>query len=393
MTEPLKVWLIQDILAPYRIKLFDQIARTPGIDFRLIMLAHRTRAKPQWVYEPESLPFPAEKLVGLSFYVGYARQFNISPRYFLRLMSERPDVVICAGYSFATIQTVLYTLLTGKSYVIWMEGTKTTEQTRWPRFLRRWQRMSLTRMAGALVDAGTESHAYLKSLLRKDKHPPFFRSFNAVDNDYIATEAERFAADRPAFDAFRARFAPRNILFVGQLIERKGVAQLMEAYRIVRQRSKEPVGLIMLGQGPLMDLLQGIKKEQGLEHLYLEGFIQQDVYPRYLAAADMLLLPSLHDPNPLVVFEALAAGKPIVLSERAGNAADFVDVGRNGFVIDPLNIEDMAEKTLAVLDSTPAERAAMVARSRELVRQANYADSAKGFVDAARCAAAKKTRP
>jgi hypothetical protein len=52
----------------------------------------------------------------------------------------------------------------------------------------------------------------------------------------------------------------------------------------------------------------------------------------------------------------------------------------------------MAEKTLAVLDSTPAERAAMVARSRELVRQANYADSAKGFVDAARCAASRKGR-
>jgi glycosyltransferase involved in cell wall biosynthesis len=148
----------------------------------------------------------------------------------------------------------------------------------------------------------------------------------------------------------------------------------------------------MLGHGPLMDLLQGIKKEQGLEHLYLEGFIQQDVYPRYLAAADMLLLPSLHDPNPLVVFEALAAGKPIVLSERAGNAADFIDVGRNGYVIDPLNIEDMAEKTLAVLNSTPTERAAMSARSRELVRQANYADSAKGFVDAARCAASRKGR-
>ena len=392
MTESLKVWLIQDILAPYRIKLFEKIAQTPGIDFRLIMLSHGVRAKPQWVYEPESLPFPAEKIVGLSFYIGYSKQFNLSLRFFLRMMQERPDVVICAGYPFATVQTFLYKLLTGKAYVIWMEGTNTTEGQRRPRFLRRWQRIPLTRCAGALVDAGTESHRYLRTLLRKDGHPPFFRSFNAVDNDYIGDEARRFAADKPAFAAFKSRFAPKNILFVGQLIERKGIAQLLEAYRLILERSSEPVGLIMLGSGPLLDLIQAVKERQGLKHLYIEGFIEQDVYPRYLAAADLLLLPSLHDPNPLVVFEALAAGKPIVLSERAGNAADFVDEGRNGYVVDPLDIEGMAEKALAVLNSTPEEREAMSRRSRELVQAANYDDSAKGFVDAARCAAMRAKR-
>jgi glycosyltransferase involved in cell wall biosynthesis len=392
VTESLKVWLVQDIVAPYRIRLFDTIARTPGIDFRLIILAPRSRVKPQWVYSAETLPFPAELVPGWHFFLGYSKRFSLNPRLFLRMMTERPDVVICAGYSFATIQTFLYKLLTGKEYVIWMEGTKITEGTRRPRFLRRWQRIPLTRMAGALIDAGTESHRYLKSLLRKDRHPPFFRSFNAVDNDYISSEARRFAADTQAFTAFKSRFAPKNILFVGQLIERKGVPQLLEAYRVIRERSREPIGLIMLGSGPLLDLIQAIKERQGLEHLYIEGFINQDIYPRYLAVADLLLLPSLHDPNPLVVFEALAAGKPIVLSERAGNAADFVDEGRNGYVVDPLDIEGMAEKALAILNSAPDEREAMARRSHELVKVANYDDSAKGFVDAARCAVMKAKR-
>lgn len=392
MTEPLKVWLVQDILAPYRIRLFETIARTPGIDFRLIMLSHGVRAKPEWVYDTASLPFPAEKIVGLSFYINYSKQINISPHFLIRMLRERPDVVICAGYSFATVQAFIYKLLTGKEYIVWMEGTKTTEGTRRPRFLRRWQRIPLTRYAGALVDAGTESHEYLKSLVRRDRHPPFFRSFNAVDNDFIGQEARSFAANKNAFAAFKARFAPKNILFVGQLIERKGIAQLLECYRIIRERSPEPVGLIMLGAGPLLDLVQAFKQRQGLDHLYTEGFIGQDIYPRYLAVADLLLLPSLHDPNPLVVFEALAAGKPIVLSERAGNAADFVEEGRNGYVIDPLNLEDMAEKTLAILNASPEERTVMADRSRELVKVANYEDSAKGFVDAARRAAKKIKR-
>ncbi len=81
-----------------------------------------------------------------------------------------------------------------------------------------------------------------------------------------------------------------------------------------------------------------------------------------------------------------------MLSERAGNAADFVEEGRNGYVIDPLNLEDMAEKTLAILNASPEERTVMTDRSRELVKVANYEDSAKGFVDAARRAAKKIKR-
>lgn len=385
----LKVWLVQDIVAPYRIKLFDLIARTPGIDFRLIILLPRSRVKPQWIYSPETLPFPAELVEGWHFYPSAAKRYSFNPKLFLRLMADRPDVVICAGYSFATIQAFLYALFTGKKYVLWMEGTATTERARSLSLLRRWQRMLLTRMAGALIDAGTESHAYLKTLLPRDRHPPFFRSFNAVDNDYIAETALRFRADEKAFAEFKARFAPRNILFVGQLVERKGVAQLLATYRRVLERHDGPVGLIMLGSGLLADDLQAIKKKEGLDHLYLEGFIEQDIYPKYLAAADVLVLPSLSDPNPLVVFEALAAGKPIVLSERAGNAADFVDEGKNGYVVDPLNTDDMASKLFAILELPAEEQEAMGEHSRTLVKKANYADSAKGFVDAAQCAANK----
>lgn len=387
MPEPIKAWLVQDIVAPYRIKLFEKIAQAPAIDFRLILLSKGMPNLPHWRFEAETLPFTAERMTGLSLNISYSRQININPRFFYRLLKDRPDVVVCAGYSFATMQALVYKFITGNGYVIWMEGTAITEGDRRPKFLRRWQRRMLTRNAGALVDAGTESHKYLRSLLEGVEAPPFFTSYNAVDNEALELRVRQFREDGTAFAAFKARFAPKNILFVGQLIERKGIVQLLDAYRIVRQRSPQPIGLIVLGHGPLDDYLRRVKADEALDHLYLQGFIGQDHYHQYLAVADLMVLPSIFDPNPLVVFEGMAVGKPIVLSYRAGNAADFVEEGENGFVIDPMNAADMAGKIIEILDSTPADIARMGARSRRLVKKANYEASTQAFVDAIRSVA------
>lgn len=381
----MKIFLIQDILAPYRIPLFKKIAETPDVDFRLILLSEGVRNKPQWKFDFDRLPFDCRQSVDLSFYYHYDKQINLSFRLLFEFIKEKPDVVVCAGYPFATIEALVYSKIFRKKYIIWMEGTKYTESTR-NSFLRILQRKFLSRHADALVDAGTESHKYLKSLLPPQSQIPFFTSFNAVDNDTIYSETRRYRENPELLREFRARFPAQNILFVGQLIERKGVHQLIAAYKQVLAKSSGPVGLIVLGFGPLADEIERMKQSDNLHHLYLEGFIEQDVYPKYLAVADVMVLPSLYDPNPLVVFEALAAGLPMVLSNRAGNAADFIEGGRNGYVVDPEDVEEIAERVLAVLNASESKKRDMSAASLAMVKKANYDDSARAFVEAARYA-------
>ena len=62
------------------------------------------------------------------------------------------------------------------------------------------------------------------------------------------------------------------------------------------------------------------------------------------------MLLSVYDCNPLVIFEALAAGLPTICSEHAGNAADFIADGKNGFIVDPEDVPDTASKTMMVLE-------------------------------------------
>lgn len=379
-TMPITVCLIQDYLPPYRIPLFRRIAAADGIDFTLLLTARQHANYAQWADLWRDLPFNCILTEGWRFKLKSETESGFNPALFFRLVRLRPDVVICSGFSLNTILAMAYKLLFRKRAIVWTESTDTSESyLSYPR-LRTWLRRLLVRGVDAFIDAGTEARDYAGSLLPPGRHVPFFRSCNAVDNERIAAQCDAFRADGGAYSAFRGRFAPRNILFSGQLIERKNIRRMLEVYEAILARSDGPVGLIVLGQGPLRDFLVERKEAAGLRHLYIEGFQLEESYLKYLAVADAFILLSVFDCNPLVIFEALAAGLPTICSRHAGNAVDFIEDGRNGFIVDPDDVRDVAEKTMRTLDA--GGRSAMSDAARNAVAKANYDDAARAFVDA-----------
>lgn len=375
-----KVCLIQDYLPPYRIPLFSRIAETAHIDFTLLLTARRHASYAQWTENTRNPPFHCVPVPGWRLHLKSENESGLNPALFFKLAGLRPDVVICSGFSLNTILALAYKVLFRKRAVVWTEATETTESFLSYPDLRTRMRRVLARLIDGFIDAGTQARDYAKSLLPAGCELPFFRSYNAVDNDAFARRCEAFRQDEAAFAAFKRRFAPRNILFSGQLIERKNIGTLIDVYEDILSKSEEPVGLIVLGQGPLDDYLAERKKSHGLDHLYLEGFQGPDAYFKYFAIADAFMLLSVYDCNPLVIFEALAAGLPTICSANAGNAIDFIEDGRNGYIVAPEDKAAAARRGLAILDAT--DTAAMAAVAREMVRKANYEDAAAGFIGA-----------
>lgn len=381
----MKIWLIQNIIAPYRVELFRRIAQTEGIEFKLIVLAKRLRSAPQWDFSLETMPFEAERVPGWCFYTGYEEQICINPALLLKMLREKPDVVVCAGFSFASLLTLVYRLITGHHYVVWNEGTFYTESRH--SFFRKFLRRIISRSAGIFISAGSVSKRYLESLLPESFQKAFFISYNCIDNHAFSMACERVKGDSE-FKDFRKRFPDKNILYAGQLIDRKGVMQLLQVYAQTAVKYPDPVGLIFVGQGPLKNHIENEKTNHKWKHVFLEGFIPHGELPKYYAIADVFMLLSLYDPNPLVVFEALACGLPIICSERAGNAIDFIVDGKNGYIVDPTDICDIVQKTTDLLQT--ARREEIASFSRSIVQKANYDDSAKAFVDACCYAFSKK---
>jgi glycosyltransferase involved in cell wall biosynthesis len=94
------------------------------------------------------------------------------------------------------------------------------------------------------------------------------------------------------------------------------------------------------------------------------------------------VLLSASDCNPLVVFEALHAGIPIICSAHAGNAYDFIKPGKNGYIVDPTDKDCIVQHTMDVLNWDLSKRHGAAELSRQLVKKANYHDSAQAFIDA-----------
>ncbi|OGA16866.1 MAG: hypothetical protein A3G25_20330 [Betaproteobacteria bacterium RIFCSPLOWO2_12_FULL_63_13] len=128
-------------------------------------------------------------------------------------------------------------------------------------------------------------------------------------------------------------------LFVGSGFERKGVPQLLEAFARLRNRAAR---LVIVGADRQTGALRRRARSMGLGDRVVYAGPQGDVRPWY-GAADCFVLPTLYDPFPNAVLEAMASGLPVVTSDSCG-AAEFIVDGSNGFVCDALDIAALADR-------------------------------------------------
>jgi UDP-glucose:(heptosyl)LPS alpha-1,3-glucosyltransferase len=131
-------------------------------------------------------------------------------------------------------------------------------------------------------------------------------------------------------------------LFIGSGFARKGLAALLEAFATLAAEAH----LLVVGRDKHSGRYEAHAARLGLRGRVQFLGSQPDVKPFY-GAADGLVLPTLYDPFPNVVLEAMASGLPVVTSTKCG-AAEFIDRGVNGFVCDALDTPALA-KALEVL--------------------------------------------
>ncbi len=129
--------------------------------------------------------------------------------------------------------------------------------------------------------------------------------------------------------------APRAFLFVGRLIDLKGVNVLASAWRIYVQRQSDPWTLRICGAGPLRSGFDGLPCVEIL------GFVQPLELPVVMQRASALVLPSLYEPWGLVVQEAAKAGLGLIASSACGAADYFLRDMLNGRLVQKGNVEEL----------------------------------------------------
>lgn len=123
-----------------------------------------------------------------------------------------------------------------------------------------------------------------------------------------------------------------TILHVGRFDVPKNHPGLLEAFRLLRLTHPE-CRLRLVGDGDLRADMEALAQEKGLGDVVEFCGMQSNVYP-YLHDADIFVLPSIYEGNPMTMIEAMGTGLPIVAS-RVGGIPDMVADGQSGILVEP----------------------------------------------------------
>jgi glycosyltransferase involved in cell wall biosynthesis len=351
-----KLALLTEIPAPYRIPLFNALAER--VELRVLFLSERDPRRAYYELHKDEWRFAYRALRGPQLRRG-GRWVVFSRGVVRELWRFRPDAVAVGGWNQPAFWLALaYCRVRRVPLLVWIESTaRDARSGATPLALAR--RALVRGAAGAFVP-GTAAAAYARALgIELVELAP-----NAID----ASIFERAAVDRSGRE--RCTF-----LYVGRLDPEKGIDTLLEAFRDV------PGELVLVGDGTDAARL----RDRAGPRVRFEGAKDRDALVADYARADVFVLPSRSEPWGMVLNEAASAGLPLVATEESGAAQDLIEDGRNGFRVSAGDIGALRD-CLTRLAQDPELRTRAGSRSRELAARFTPAAWANGVVTLASAA-------
>jgi glycosyltransferase involved in cell wall biosynthesis len=372
-----KIVILTEIIAPYRIPVFNALAHRGGIDLHVIFLAATDKALRQWRIYTDEIGFSYQILPSWRWRLG-RRSLLVNGGLRAALNAARADVILCGGYNHPALWRALWwARRRAVPFVLWTESNQRDQRS--GRAVVEWLKRYFVRSCHAFSVPGKSSSAYLRILGASEQL--ISTAPNAVDNGFFSSRAAETRGQAVQFRA-KVRLPSRFILFVGRLVPEKGVFDLLAAYAKLESTLRSEVGLVFAGDGASRKDIA--RRAEGISPgtVCFPGFAQREDLAGLYALAEALVLPTHSDPWGLVVNEAMACGLPIIVTSVAGCSADLVEDGWNGYVVPPQEPEKLSA-AIATLLRNPELKREMSAHSLERIRNYSPEACAEGLAAAA----------
>ena len=208
----------------------------------------------------------------------------------------------------------------------------------------------LFKQFAAFLAIGKQNRAYYRQHQvpsRSIYDAPYF-----VDNLRFSQSA---AQERQQRSELRRKFEVEDneycVLFVGKIIEKKRLMDLLRAFQLARDELCTPTRALVVGSGSQMSAAREYVEHEELP-VSFAGFLNQREIVQAYAVADLLVLPSDSTETwGLVVNEAMAAGLPALVSDRVGCASDLIIPGETGYTYAMGNIDELKRRLVQLTRS------------------------------------------
>lgn len=370
--EKMKVAIITNMPAPYRIPLFEKIARIVDLTVYFTTYTEEGRDwtnKEHYNFNYKILPSYNLKISGKDIL-----NYHFNPSIITELLKNDYDVIVSGGYASLTAKIALIICkIRKKPFILWSGSTlneKTTMRTLFSPFIK-----LLVRKMDSFIVYGTKAKEYIMSMGVDPNN--IFVMINVGDVDFFSEENQRL---RPYKDHIKETMkidTTHNILYVGSLNEIKGIKYLIEAFKNLK-KTENDIGLILIGKGSLK---KDIEKEK-INGLHVFDFVQPPDLPKFYLIADLFVIPSFYDRFSIVLSEAMASGLPVMATYKNGAAIDLIRDGYNGYIIEKEDYHLFYEKIKTLLQN-PELLADMGKNSKKIIiNEINLDTAVEGFQEA-----------
>lgn len=313
---------------------------------------------------PLTAGYPHELLPNWALRPGTHRRLGVlSPGVGPALARFAPDVTLVHGWAHAYEWLALgASRALGVPTLVRGENTELSSTSIPKRFTQLAISGALRSLCDGMVTIGSRNRAYYLRLGVPEERLHF--APYAVDNAFFASRAAEAEVAAESWRAALGIGADEVVFgFAGKLAAHKGVADLLRGFA----RAGLPrAHLVIVGDGAERPALEAQARAAGLRGVHFVGFVNQQRMPEAYALCDVVALPSRFEPWGLVVNEALAMGRPVLVSDRVGSAPDLV-APSHGWVHPAGSVEAIAAAlSAAAALPRPALRAMGAAGARHV---------------------------
>jgi glycosyltransferase involved in cell wall biosynthesis len=379
----MRIAVIYNMVIPYQVPVFERLARQPGVE---LLVVYETGSEPNRKWQrPTDLPYDHVVLESWSLdlawlAVGSGTRLRSDiyvhvPKHPLRALAAfGPDAVVASGGTIWASPANLVALAArrrhGWAFVPRWETHSRSRPTVPRRLSDPWVRRFF-RLADAWLAVGSRSAADLVRMgadrSRMYRWP------------LVSMNAEPVAREHPPL----AHGGGPKYLFAGQLIERKGIEELLAAFDRVDDGE-----LWIAGAGPLHSLVdEAAARDQRIRAL---GHLDWEQIAELYGTADVVVFPSRYETWGMVVNEALVHGLPIVTTSEVGAVADLVEPDVTGLVVSPGDVDALAAAMRDAAAWSPERVARIAERAPALLAEWTVDHAVEGIVAACRAGIAAR---
>lgn len=187
---------------------------------------------------------------------------------------------------------------------------------------------------------------------------------------YNSIEIPKVPVERPIENTFTAVFA-------GTLIEKKGIFSLMKAWNLVYKQEPR-ARLLVFGKGDTTAMKQ-LLQENVLESVHFKGHQSKTTLLEHFTKASLAIFPSYTEAFSLAPLESMSMACPTIFTLKS-SGKEIIREGETGFLVDPDNIEQIAQKILMLIKDKALQDLIGNAARNEVALKFNIEGSAQNHI-------------